>query len=70
MEQKWFLPKIVLELMEELFFLVSVPVLRDRSSDDEVDDVRVPGGMTRDGEEMLVWKFISDVLSSRDMETR
>ena len=56
--------------MEELIFLMSVPVLRDRSSDDEVDDVRVPGGVTRDGKEMLISKCISDVLSSRDVETR
>ena len=56
--------------MEELIFLMPVPVLRDRSSDDEVDDVRVVGGVTRDGEEMLVWKCITDVLSSRDVETR
>ena len=69
MEQKWFFPEIVLELVEELIFLVSVPVLRDRSSHDEVDDVRVPGGVTREGEEMLVWKCLSNVLSSRDVET-
>ena len=55
--------------MEELIFLVPVPMLWDQSSDDEVDDVRVLGGVTRDGEEMLVWKCISDVLSSRDVET-
>ena len=56
--------------MEEYIFLILVPMLRDRSSEDEVDDVRVPGGVTRDGEEMLVWKCISDVLSSRDVETQ
>ena len=56
--------------MEELIFFMPVPVLRDQSSDEEVDDVRVPGGVTRDGEEMLVWKCITDVLSSRDVETR
>ena len=56
--------------MEELIFLVSVPVLRDQSSDDELDDVPVPGGVTRDGEEMLVWKCIFDVVSSRDVEMR
>ena len=70
MEQKWFFLEIVLEFVEELIFLVSVPVLRDRCSHDEVDDVRVPGGVTRDGEEVLVWKGLSDVLSSRDVETR
>ena len=70
MEQNWFFPEIILELMEELIFLVSVPVLRDRSSHDEADDVRVPGGVARDGEEMLVWKCLPDVLSSRDVETR
>ena len=56
--------------MEELIFFMPVPVLRDRSNDDEVDDVRVPGGVTRDGKEMLVWKCLSNVLSSRDVETR
>ena len=56
--------------MEELIFLMPVPVLRDLSSDDEVDDVRVPGGTTLDGEEMLVCKCITDVLSSWDVETR
>ena len=52
MEQKWFLPKIVLELVEELIFLVPFPMLWDRSCDDEVDDVHVPEGVTRDGEEI------------------
>ena len=70
MEQKRFFPEIVLELFEELIFLMSVPVLRDRSSDDKVDDVHVRGGVSRDGEEMLVWKCISDILSFRDVETR
>ena len=70
MEQKRFFPEIVLKFMEELIFLMPVPVLQDPSSDDEVDDVRVSGGVTRDGEEVLVWKYISDVLSSRDVETR
>ena len=40
--------------MEELIFLVPVPMLRDQYNDDEADDVGVPGGMTRDGKEMLV----------------
>ena len=39
--------------MEELIFFISIPVLRDRSSDDEVDDVCVPGGVTRDGKEIV-----------------
>ena len=64
MEKKWFFPKVVLELMQELIFLMPVPVLRDQSSDDEVEDVRVSRGVARDGEEMLVWKCITDVLSS------
>ena len=54
MEQKRFFLEIILKLMEELNFLMPVPMLRDRSSDDEVDDVRVPGGVTYDGKEMLV----------------
>ena len=64
MEQKQFFPEIILELVEELIFLMPVSVLRDRSSDDKVDDVGVLGGVTRDGEEMLVWKCISDVLDN------
>ena len=56
--------------MEELIFLMPILVLRDRSSDDEVEDVCVPGGVTRDGKEMLVWKCVTDVFSSRDVETQ
>ena len=44
-------------------------VLRDRSSDDEVDDVCVPRGVTRDDKELLIWKCVTDVFSSRDVET-
>ena len=69
-EQKRFFSKVILELMEKLIFFMPVPVLRDRSSDDEVDHVRVPEGVTRDGEEILVWNCISDILFSRDVETR
>ena len=50
--------------MEELIFFMPIPVLRDRSSDDEVDDVSVRGGVTRDGKEMLVWECVTDVSSS------
>ena len=64
MEKKWFFPKVVLELMKELIFLMLIPVLRDRSSDDEVDDVCVPGGVTGDGEEMLVLKCVTDVFDN------
>ena len=58
--------------MKELTFLMSIPVLRDRSSDDEVNDLNVCvlGGVTRDGKEMLVWECVTDVSSSRDVETR
>ena len=56
--------------MEEFIFLMPVPVLWDRSCDDEVDDVRVPGGVTRNGEKMLVWKCITNALSSADVEMR
>ena len=69
MEQKQFFPEIVLKLMEELIFLLPVLMLQDRSSDDEVNNVRVPRGVTRDGEEMHLWKCIYDVLSSGDVET-
>ena len=40
--------------MEELIFLKPIPVLWDRSSDDEVNDMCIPGAVTRDGKEMLV----------------
>ena len=66
----WFFPKVVLELIEEHIFLMLIPMLRDRSSDDEVDNVCVLGGMTRDGKEMLVLKCVTDVSSSRDVEMR
>ena len=55
--------------MEELIFFMPIPVLWDRSSDDEVDDACVLGGMTRDGKEMLVGEGVTDVSSSRDVET-
>ena len=56
--------------MEELIFFISILVLRDQSSDDEVDDVCVPGGMTRDDKEMFIGECVTDVSSSRDVETR
>ena len=49
-----FFSEIILELVEELIFFMPVPVVWDRSSDDKVDDVRVPEGVTRDGQEMVV----------------
>ena len=70
MKYKWFFPKIVLELMEELIFLMPILVLWDQSSDDEVDDVCVPWSVARDGKEMLVGECVTDVSSSRDVETR
>ena len=56
--------------MEELIFLMLILVLRDRSSDDEVDDVCVPRSMDRDGKEMLFRECVTDVSSSRDVEKR
>ena len=56
--------------MEELIFLMPIPVLRDRSSDDEVHDVCVLGGVTRDGKEMFVRECVTDLSSSRDVEMR
>ena len=56
--------------MEELIFLMPIPVLWDRSSEDEVDDVCVLGSVARDGKEMLVGECVIDVSSSRDVETR
>ena len=56
--------------MEELIFLMKILVLRDRSSHDEVDDVCIPGGMARDGKEMLVGECITDVSSSWNLEMR
>ena len=56
--------------MEELISLMTIPVLRDQSNDDEVDDVCIQGGVTRDGKEMLVEECVTDVSSSWDVETR
>ena len=56
--------------MEELISLMTIPVLWDRSSHDEVDDVCIPGDMARDGKEMLVEECVIDVSSSRNVETR
>ena len=56
--------------MEELSFLMTIPVLRDQSSHDEVDDVCIPGGVARDGNEMLIEECVTDVSSSRDVDMR
>ena len=40
---------------------MSIPMLRDRSSQDEVDVVRKPGRMARDDKEMLVVECVTDV---------
>ena len=40
--------------MEELILLMMIQMLGDQSSHDEVDDVCIPGGVARDGKEMLV----------------
>ena len=42
----------------------------DRSSHDEVDDVCIPGGVARDGKEMLVGECVIDVSSTSNVETR
>ena len=70
MEWEWFFPKIVLELMEKLIFFMTIPVVGDQSNHNEVHDVCIPGGVTRDGKEMLVGEFVTDLSSSRDVETR
>ena len=46
-----------------------IPVLQDQSSHDEVGDVCIPGGVARDDKEILVGECITDVSSSRDVET-
>ena len=56
--------------MEEIIFLMLILVVGDRYNDDEVDDVCVPGGATRDGKEMLVGECVTNVPSSRDVETQ
>ena len=55
----WFFPKVV------LIFFMTIPVLRDRSSHDEVHDVCIPGSVARDGKEMLVREYVTDVSFSR-----
>ena len=64
------LPKKILELMEELIFFMTIPMLWDRSSHGEVYDVCIPGSVALDGEEMLVGECVTDVSSSRNVETR
>ena len=49
---------------------MTIRMLQDRSSHDEVDDVCIPGGVAQDGKEMLVGEYVTDVSSSRDVETR
>ena len=56
--------------MEELISLMTIPVLRDQPSHDEVDDVCIPGDVARDGKEMLVGECVTDFSSSQNMETR
>ena len=54
MEYKWFFAEVVFEIIEELISLTMIPMLRDLSSHDEVDDVSKLGSVARDGKEMLV----------------
>ena len=49
---------------------MTISALRDRLNHDELDDVCVPRGVTRDGKEMLVGEYVTDVSSSRDVEKR
>ena len=56
--------------MEERISLMMIPILRDRSSEDEVDDVCIQGGMARDGKEMLVRECVTDFSSYWNVETR
>ena len=50
----WFFSKVVLEIVEELILLMTISILWDQSSDDEVDDVCILGGVAQDGKEMLI----------------
>ena len=69
MEYKRLFPKVVLELMEELIFLMPILMLRDQSSHDEVDDVRKPGSVVRDGKEMLIEECVTNVSHTCNVET-
>ena len=69
MEYEGFFLKVVLEIVEELISLMKIPMLRDQSYHDEVDDVCIPRGMARDGKEMLIRECVTNV-SSSTMETR
>ena len=40
--------------MKECISLMIIPMFQNRSSDDDVDDVCILGGVARDGKEMLV----------------
>ena len=54
--------------MEELIFFMTIPVVQDRSSHDEVYDVCIPRGVTRDCKEMLVGECVTNLSSSRDVD--
>ena len=43
---------------------MTIPVLRDQSSHDEIDDVCIPRGMARHGKEMFIGECVTDVSSS------
>ena len=47
--------------MEELISLMMIPMLRDWSSHDEVDDVGKPGRMAQAGKEMLIEEWVTNV---------
>ena len=48
------LPRVLFEIMEELISLMTILILQDRSSHDEVDDVGKPRSVARDDKEMLI----------------
>ena len=56
--------------MEELIFLVSIPMLWDQSSHDEIDYVCILGGLARDGKEMLIGECVADVFCTWNVEMR
>ena len=55
--------------MEELIFLMTIPMHWDRCSHDEVQDVCLPSSVARDGKEMLVEECVTDFLMENYFET-
>ena len=54
--------------MEQLIFFMSIPMLRDGSSHEEVDDLHKPGSVTRYDKNMLLKKCVTNVSCTCDVD--